>query len=168
MEVAKRIARPERVAPEPVELAAVDGVHHTVRSADAGVEQRLADRHLRADEDAVAIDARPGHSVKPFRDVDAIDLQRGRPAGRDLELFTTDAEAVFGISVPVAGHMEKDRLVHQPWLMERGDAVAIRHEADAVNGFQLDERDAVAGLRIDHGDCKRLFGFGRDEGGEDE
>ena len=49
LEVAERIGRAVRVAPEPVNLAAVDRVDHAVRAEDEAVQHRLLERHLRPD-----------------------------------------------------------------------------------------------------------------------
>ena len=74
----------------------------------------------------------PGDAVEPLGDVDAVDLQGGRPAGRDVQLLAAEAEAVLRVLVAVAGDGEEDRLVHQPRLVERDDAVAVGDEANPL------------------------------------
>ena len=85
------------------------------------------------------------------------------PPGVTLTPRAAEAEAVLGELVPVAGDVEEDGLAHQPRLVEGDDAVAVGDETDAVDGLQLDQRDAAAGLRIDDGDGERLVGLGGDQ-----
>ena len=102
MKIAQGIVGPVGVAPEPVDLALVDRVHHAVLAEDLAVQQRLADRHGIAGQHAVAIDPRAGHAVEPAGDVEPADHDLGRPSLGDLERLAAIAEAVLVDFVAVA------------------------------------------------------------------
>ena len=152
VEIAERIAGPIGVAPEPVDLAAMDRVEHAVGAEDLAVQHRLFQRGFVADQHAVGVDAAAGEAVEAFGDVDAMDLQRRGAACRDVERGAAEAEAVCWELVAVAGDVEENVLVHQPRLAEGDDAVAVGEIAKVVDGAQLDQRHAAARLVVHHFD----------------
>src|SRR5438094_68261 len=69
VEVAERIGWLVRVAPEPVDLAAVDSVHHAVGAKHQGVQGRLSERHTLTNKQTIGVDAGAGDTVETLGDV---------------------------------------------------------------------------------------------------
>ena len=73
--MSKRILQTARISPEPVDpISFHDGLNR-ILSGDGGVEQRLLDRDILAQLDAVAVDSRSGDPIKPLGDIDPFDLE---------------------------------------------------------------------------------------------
>jgi hypothetical protein len=122
------------------------------------VDRRHVRRRLTAGEHGVAVDALAGDTVQPLGDVRPLDLQRRRRTGPGLDSGAGVAEAVAGKLITEARDVEEDLLAHQAGLVEGDQAVAVGVVADAVNGLELDQRHAAAGLLVDDFDHVRRAG----------
>ena len=145
VEVAERIVGTIGVAPEPVDLALKDRVHHAVLAQDLAVQQRLADRHGVTGKHAVAIDSCAGDAIEPAGDVEPADHDLGRAALGDLERLAAIAESVLVDFITVAGDREEDLAIEKTRLVECHDPVAVGHVTDLVDCPELDQGDAAAG-----------------------
>jgi hypothetical protein len=93
---------------------------------DLGVEGRLLQGHGSAHQNAVAIGFPRRNAVQLPGNAGAPDLQFGTAAARYFQSDAAIAEQVFWKLVPIAPDIEINRLIHQAWLVEGDDPVAVR------------------------------------------
>ena len=158
VEVAQRVGRAVRVAPEPVDFAAKDRVEHRVGAEDLTVQHRRLERRLDAGQQAVRVDSPSGKTVEALGDVDAMDLQPRGAAGRDVQRGPAFAEAVGRVLVAGADDVKVNVGIHQPRFAEGHDAVAVGDVTEGVDGSQFDQRHAAARLVVHHRDGEVAFG----------
>ncbi len=148
-ELSERIGLAIGVAPEPPVLALVRRELDGVLPGDVRVEQRLFDRRRLAQDHAVAVDAFPANAIQPLGLVHALDLERGRSAGRQIDRAAAKAEAVGGELVAVAGDGEIDLPAEQRRIIDRDPAGGVGDEQDVADGLQFHQRHAATGLFVD-------------------
>src|SRR5437764_13275996 len=102
--MSQRITHPQSIAPEPIELAAIQRSLYRVLPSQEARAERLGNWRFFADQDAVAINAFPRDAVKPLRDVQAFDSHYCACAGFGFQPHASVAEAVLRKLVSMASH----------------------------------------------------------------
>jgi hypothetical protein len=105
--IAERIAGLIGIAPKPVDFPLINRIHHAIGAKNETIDRRFFERNILADEQTIAINAGASDPIKSFGDIDAIDLDRRRSAGRCLDQLAAKAEAIFGDLVAVPGYMKE-------------------------------------------------------------
>src|SRR5690349_15873201 len=86
---------------------------------DLAVEKRLAQRDRMPSQDAIPINALPGHTIEPLRDVQALDAELSFAARNRFKLHAPILKEIRRPVITRALHMKIDFNTHQPWLVER-------------------------------------------------
>ena len=151
VEVAQRIARDIRIAPQEKQAAVVANALHGVLPEDGRI---IRQRCRFPQKLGVAKEPAAREPPDALRDVDAFQFHRRGLARFRHEPHAAKAEAVLLALVAGAGDVEEDLAFHEPRLLEGDPPRVVGDEADVVDRADLRQRDAVACSLINDANAK--------------
>src|SRR5882762_2019930 len=110
-----------------------------------------------SDPQAVAIDPLAGDAIQPLSNVQSLQLDGRAGSRRQLQLHPAEPKKILRIFVAVTPDMKEHLLLHQPWLVEGDDPVAVRPPTRVVDCLQLHQRYSAPRLLIDDRDFEILL-----------
>ena len=110
LEISERITQTVGVAPEPVQVTAIERRDDAVRSGNLRVEQRPLNRRGLSQQHTVGIDPRASHTIQPLGNVEPPQLQSCLATRLDHDRPASIAEPILGELIPVTAHVKEDVL----------------------------------------------------------